>query len=55
MRKRLIRLALMFVVVPAAVRGAEVVADRLEAQSGPSRSSRALRQASAAGRRLAQR
>lgn len=55
MRRRLIRLALAFVVVPTAIRVAELVAEQMEAQKGPSTSSRTLRRASAVGRRLTQR
>jgi hypothetical protein len=43
MRRRLLRLAVMAVVLPIAARGADVLASRLEATGGPSLASRSLR------------
>lgn len=52
MRRRLVRIALMTLVLPGAVKVAEALADRLEAHGGPSPSSKALRRGSTLGRRL---
>lgn len=53
MRRRLLRLAVVTVVVPLAVKAAESTADRLEATRGPSAGSRLLRHGSRLGRRFA--
>ena len=55
MRRRLVRMALVMVVVPVAVHLAESTADRMEAVHGPSTGSRALRRSSAIGRRWTRR
>ena len=52
MRRRLVRLLLTTLVFPAAVRTADVIADRLEAERGPSTTTRLLRRGSTLGRRL---
>ncbi len=51
MRRRLLRLLMMSLVVPAAAVLAEEVADRLEASRGPNRPATALRYGSRFGRR----
>lgn len=55
MRRRLIRLALLSVVVPLALEAMESAADRLEAANGPSKATKRMRQASSVGRRLSKR
>lgn len=52
MRRRLLRFALLTVVLPFAVKAVDAMADRIEAVNGPSRPSTLLRRASSIGRRL---
>ncbi|HET6964953.1 MAG TPA: hypothetical protein VFH58_09290 [Acidimicrobiales bacterium] len=52
MRRRLLRLAVVTVVLPLAVKAAESTADRLEAVNGPSAGTRLLRHGSRLGRRF---
>lgn len=55
MRRRLLRLALLSVLVPLALEAMDSVADRLEAANGPTPAARRLRQASRTGRALVKR
>lgn len=55
MRRRLAKLLLMTLVFPAAVRTADLIADRLEAERGPSTATRLLRRGSSLGGRLVRR
>lgn len=55
MRRRLLRLALLSVVVPVALEAVDYVADRLEASGGPTSATRTMRRASTVGRRLSRR
>ena len=52
MRRRLLRLAILSLVVPLALEAMESAADRLDAAKGPTPASKRLRQASRVGRRL---
>ncbi len=52
MRRRLLRLALVTVALPLAVKAAESTADRLESVNGPSAGTRLLRHGSRLGRQL---
>jgi hypothetical protein len=53
MRRRLLRLAVVMVVLPLAAKAADEVADRMELARGPSRPTRLLRQGSSLSRRVA--
>jgi len=53
MRRRLAKLALMMLVLPLSIRAAEALADLVEADRGPTKTTRVLRQSSKLGRRLA--
>jgi hypothetical protein len=55
MRRRLLRLALLSIVVPLVLEVMETVANQLEANKGPTTTSRSLRQASVMGRRVVRR
>lgn len=55
MRRRLLRLALLSVVVPLALQAIDSAADRLEAAKGPTPAAKRLRQASRVGRSLSKR
>lgn len=55
MRRRLLRLALLSVLVPLALEAMDSAADRLEAANGPTPVTKRMRQASRVGRALVQR
>lgn len=55
MRRRLLRLALLSVLVPLALEAMDSAADRLETANGPTPVTKRMRQASRVGRALAQR
>ena len=55
MRRRLVRAAVVALVLPAGVKAMELAADRLEAAHGPTPSSKFLRRGSTIGRRISRR
>jgi hypothetical protein len=52
MRRRIVRFALMALVLPVAVRTADALADRLESESGATPATKLLRQGSGIGKKL---